>query len=104
MKIIHPSEVNLLRENPSVLCLDIRECFEYEAENLGWTNLPMEQVIAFLKQEEVSKDQKLLLLCNSGKRASALGNLLETEQAFLEVYIVEDGMQGWNRWIESKPR
>jgi rhodanese-related sulfurtransferase len=43
------------------------------------------------------------LLCNSGKRASALGNLLETEQAFLEVYIVEDGMQGWNRWIESKP-
>jgi rhodanese-related sulfurtransferase len=83
--------------------LDIRECFEYEAENLGWTNLPMEQVFAFLKQEEVSKDQKLLLLCNSGKRASALGNLLETEQAFLEVYIVEDGMQGWNRWIESKP-
>jgi rhodanese-related sulfurtransferase len=40
------------------------------------------------------------LLCQSGKRAQAAGNLIETELGFLEVIIVEQGIQGWQKEVD----
>jgi rhodanese-related sulfurtransferase len=42
----------------------------------------------------------LVLLCQSGKRAQATGNLIETELGFLEVIIVEQGIQGWKMEVD----
>lgn len=91
----------MLLQNPSVICFDVREAFEYEEINIGWQNVPMNEILEYLKKEKIPKEQTLLILCNSGKRASALGNLLETEGGFSDICIVEDGMQGWSHWIET---
>lgn len=104
MKMMHPSECTDLLADSSVLCIDVREHFEYEAENIGWLNVPMNQVLTYLQDQQIPNNRRVVLLCNSGKRASALGNLLETEAVFSDICIVEDGMQGWSRWIESQPR
>lgn len=102
MTILHPSECSTLQHDVSVLCIDVRENFEYVTENIGWKNVPMNEVFAFLKEEKIPKNRRILILCNSGKRASALGNLLETEGAYSDICVVEEGMQGWNGWIETQ--
>ncbi|MFM2037492.1 MAG: hypothetical protein RL432_431 [Bacteroidota bacterium] len=102
MKMLHPSECTDLLADSSVLCIDVRENFEYEAENLGWLNIPMNHVLSYLQEEQISNNRRIVLLCNTGKRASALGNLLETEGVFSDIWIVEEGMQGWSLWKESQ--
>jgi len=100
MKQLLAAECQLLSNSAEVLCLDIREFFEYEAVNIGWVNVPMAQVTAYLENEKISKDHEILLLCNTGKRACALANLLSTEAQFLKVYVVEDGLHGWKQWVD----
>jgi rhodanese-related sulfurtransferase len=102
VKILHPSECAALQYDNAILCIDVRENYEYEAENIAWKNVPMNEVFRFLADERISNNCKILIMCNTGKRASALGNLLETEGAFADICIVEDGMQGWKRWIENQ--
>lgn len=104
MKMLHPSECNDLLADSSALCIDVREIFEYDTENIGWLNVPMSQVLNYLQVEQIPNDRRIVLLCSSGKRASALGNLLETEAVFSNIWIVDEGMQGWIRWIETQHR
>jgi rhodanese-related sulfurtransferase len=42
-----------------------------------------------------------MLLCRSGKRAEAIGNLLEVEHGFEHIIIVENGMQGWQEEVDT---
>jgi len=104
MKMLHPSECTDLLADSSILCIDVRENFEYEADNIGWLNVPMNQVLTYLQEQQIPNTRRVVLLCTTGTRARALGNLLETESVFSDICIVEDGMRGWSHWIESQPR
>lgn len=85
-------------EKDSVLALDIREPYEYDHVNCGFNNVPMATLIEFLQEKD--RTIPLVLLCQSGKRAQAVGNLIETELGFSEVIIVEMGIQGWQMEVD----
>ena len=97
MKNISAKDANTLCQGEKWVCLDIRETYEYEAENIGWKNIPMAEVMNYLHQHKIALDVPILLLCNTGRRAAALGNLLHVEAGYTEVYVVEHGMEGWMR-------
>ena len=59
----------------------------------------MASLIEFLREKD--RTTPLVLLCQSGKRAQAAGNLMETELGFLEVIIVEQGLQGWQMELKE---
>jgi len=99
MKYWNASRCKELLEKGSVLALDIREPYEYQHVNCGFNNVPMATLIEFLQEKD--RSTPLLLLCQSGKRAQAAGNLIETELGFVEVIIVEQGLQGWQKEVDS---
>jgi sulfur-carrier protein adenylyltransferase/sulfurtransferase len=98
MKYWNASRCKELLEKGTVLALDIREPYEYQLVNCGFNNVPMASLIEFLKEKD--RSTPLVLLCQSGKRSQAAGNLIETELGFLEVIIVEQGIQGWQMEVD----
>jgi adenylyltransferase/sulfurtransferase len=48
--------------------------------------------------KEIPSDKKIIVMCQSGKRAEAVANLLETEFELNSVFIMEGGI---NAWIEK---
>ncbi len=73
--------------------IDIRENWEHAIYSIGIQHLPMAQLLEHLA--DFSKNESLILVCKSGKRAEALANLLETEHYFTNVAIVEGGITAW---------
>lgn len=98
MKCWNASRCKEFLEKETVLALDIREPYEYDHVNCGFNNVPMATLIEFLREK--NRTIPLVLLCQSGKRAQAAGNLIETELGFSEVIIVEMGIQGWQLEVD----
>lgn len=98
MKLWSAKKCKEYLEKDSVLALDIREPYEYHQANCGFTNIPMATLIDFLQEKD--RSTSLILLCQSGKRAIAAGNLIETELGFSDVIIVEHGIQGWQSDVD----
>lgn len=95
MKYISVSELNKHSENYYIV--DIRERYEYEFGNIGSVNIPMGEV--FKRLEELPKDKHIVFMCKSGKRASALVNLLITEFHLENCSIMEGGIEAWQQVI-----
>ncbi len=97
MKWITPIELKTRLEDFQVI--DVREAYEYQFANLGFTNVPMADVCNFLKENTL--EQPLLLICKSGGRASAVANFIETELKLTEVFVLEGGLQNWVDTVDS---
>jgi len=98
MKCWNASQCKELLEKENVRALDIREPYEYHHVNCGFINIPMATLIDFLQEKD--RSTPLILLCQSGKRAQAAGNLIETELGFTQVIIIEQGIQGWQMEVD----
>lgn len=97
MKIISAIEVS---ENlDSYFIIDIREPYEYSFSNIRTVNIPMAEVCQHL--DELPKDKPLVLMCKSGNRAAALGNLLSVDYGLSNVYVMEGGITAWKEQVDS---
>jgi rhodanese-related sulfurtransferase len=100
MKILKASSCfELMKSSPEIQCIDVREPYEYEFGNCGFQNIPMETLRH--KADLLNKNLHTILICRSGKRAEAIGNLLEVEHGFEFIIIVENGILGWQDEIDS---
>jgi rhodanese-related sulfurtransferase len=96
MNCISPLEVS---KNPETyFILDIREPYEYEFVNIQTINIPMSEVCQRL--QELPKDKTIVLMCQSGNRASALGNLLEVEFCITNILVMEGGIKAWKEQVD----
>ncbi|GIH72602.1 rhodanese-like domain-containing protein [Sphaerimonospora thailandensis] len=88
----------LIASNPDVLVVDVRTAAEFETAHIdGAINLPLDQVDAHLRQIVADAGGRLLLICQSGNRATqAQKSLCE---AGLPGTVVLSG--GMNSWITS---
>ncbi len=82
-----------LDSKANLFLLDIRENYEREAVSIPSKHIPMDEVCAHLVEFPV--DQQVILMCNSGKRAEALANLLETEFNQSNLVVLEGGIAAW---------
>lgn len=69
--------------------IDIREPYETADSKLTCEYIPMDQLIA--SPEKLANNIQHVIMCNSGKRAEAVVNLLETEHQINNLIILEGG-------------
>ena len=77
MELISPENCKLAIEKNEALIVDVRENYEYANCNIGFLHIPMGEINERVK--EIPSDKKIIVMCQSGKRAEAVANLLETE-------------------------
>lgn len=82
-----------LDSNTNLFLLDIRENYEREAASIPSKHIPMDEVCGHLN--DFPTDQTIVLMCNSGKRAEALANLLETEFNQSNLVVLDGGISAW---------
>jgi len=96
MQFITPIEVS--RNKTAYFIVDIRERYEFDFGNIGCLNIPMDEFCS--RVSELPENQQIVLMCKSGKRATALGNLLSIDFNKSDILVLEGGIQAWKNTIE----
>ena len=89
-----------LNNNESVSIIDIREQYELDICKIDAVHIPVADV-----QERINElplDIPVVILCRSGKRASALGNLLIAEHEMKNIFVLEGGILAWIKDVDNK--
>lgn len=84
----------------NVKILDVRETYEFNICNIDTLNIPMAEIEA--RVDEIPRNKNVAVLCKSGKRATAVANLLATEYGFDSLSVVEGGIEEWITKIDNK--
>jgi rhodanese-related sulfurtransferase len=98
MKMLSPKAVLESLEGQNSCCLiDIREPYELLNCKIDCPSVPM--AIFAQAYPAYQHYEQVVLMCQSGKRAEALANFMETEFAAQNIFILEGGI---NALIEQK--
>mgnify|MGYP003676983682 CR=1 FL=1 len=73
MQTISPSELKAVMNNSDIQIIDVREPYEFEDNNIGGINIPLDEVLSSVDKIDTSK--KVVFCCQSGKRSSAIISL-----------------------------
>lgn len=85
----------LLDTNPDVLLVDVRTPGEYETAHIADAiNLPLDQVDAHLEQVVRDAGGKLVLICQSGNRATRCQTKLAAA-GLTDTAVMSGGMAAW---------
>lgn len=94
MNTICPKECKHKMEvDDSVHVIDIREDFEYDFCNIGCKNIPMQTLLD--TSDDLDSSNTYILMCQTGKRAHALANLLKCEKGLQNIIVMEGGIENW---------
>lgn len=99
MEFISPENCKLAIEKNEALIVDVRENYEYSNCNIGFLHIPMGEISE--RVNEIPKEKKIIVMCQSGRRAEAVANLLETEYKMHSIYIMEGGINAWKEQIDQ---
>ena len=71
--------------------IDVRETYEYEADNIGATLIPLGDLPYNLDEIEDLQNEEVIVICRSGKRSGMAQQILE-ENGFTNVRNMIGGM------------
>ena len=90
---LQPSDVEVLRDNPNVVIIDVREQYEYDDGHIPEANLiPLGTIPNRI--DELPTDKTVIAVCRSGNRSSQATEFLR-QQGFDNVHNMEGGMNAW---------
>lgn len=99
MRYIDPKSCKeRLSKEDNLIVIDVREDYEYQHCNTGFTHIPMGEIS--LRHDEINSSKDVVIMCQSGRRAEAVVNLLETEFHFPQVFVMEGGILGWIEHVD----
>jgi rhodanese-related sulfurtransferase len=75
--------------------IDVREDYEYEADNLGGLLIPLGDIMYRIDELEDLRAQEVLIHCRSGKRSETAQKYLQS-QGFSNVRNVIGGILAYN--------
>lgn len=79
--------------------IDVREEHEYENANINGLLIPMGEIES--RNNEISKDKKVIIQCRSGARSANVIELLEQNFGYTNLYNLEGGIMAWAREIDD---
>jgi rhodanese-related sulfurtransferase len=82
-----------ISNNDNIQIIDIREDYEFEENNIGGTNIPMENMLNSLDQIDISK--QVIICCRTGKRSAAMIHTIERKLSLENIYSLEGGVFGF---------
>ena len=97
---------DMLDNNPQELdawqVVDVREPWELERasirhERFCCSAIPMATIP--LRQSELQRDKKLLIMCRTGGRSMQVANFL-VQNGFQQVYNLQGGITAWSREVD----
>lgn len=101
MKYITPEQLAIdLKNQKSLILLDIRENYEYEVCNIQSLHIPMADIP--VKGIELKPDDRTVVICRTGSRASAVANYLEANFGFQNVEVLEGGILAYAERIDKE--
>ncbi|MEO3859606.1 rhodanese-like domain-containing protein [Acrocarpospora sp. B8E8] len=90
-----PSARALISANPDVLVVDVRTPGEFASAHIpGAINLPLDQVDRHLRRIVSDAGGTMLLICQSGSRATQARTAL-TREGLAGVVVLDGGMNAW---------
>jgi len=91
MKILSPEAALIaLQESTKCLLVDIREPYELLNCKIDCLAIPMASFAA--KYPSLHSYEQIILMCQSGKRAEALANYIETEFNATNICVLDGGI------------
>jgi len=94
MNTITAEELKIkLNNHDNIQIIDIREDYEFEENNIGGTNIPMESVLNSLDKIDTSK--QVIICCRTGKRSAAMTHTIERKLNLKNIYSLEGGVFGY---------
>lgn len=82
-----------LQESSKCLLIDIREPYELLNCKIDCLSIPMASFAA--KYPSLQSYEQIILMCQSGKRAEALANYIDTEFNAMNIYVLDGGINAW---------
>lgn len=93
MNTITAEELKAKINSINIQIIDIREDYEFEDNNIGGTNIPMDNVFSSLDQIDTTK--QVIICCKSGKRSAAMIHSLERKLSMKNIYSLSGGVYGY---------
>ena len=82
-----------LKQRKNKQFIDVRTAGEFKANHIkGFKNIPLQELNK--KASDLSKDQEVILICQSGMRSNQAGKILK-KMGFNHVVNVKGGMNAW---------
>ncbi len=92
-------------EDEQPIIIDVRETMELEIADFPYTDvhIPMSKVSIDYVFSKLSKykGKKIVVLCHMGIRSYNFGTFLLDNKFVQEVWNLEDGIDGWSKYIDS---
>jgi rhodanese-related sulfurtransferase len=76
--------------NDDFQLIDVREDYEFEDNNIGGINIPLENMLA--SSDQIDRDKQVIICCKSGKRSAAIILALERKMNINNLYSLEGGV------------
>ena len=83
----------MIGQKEDVLIIDVRESYEFEDENIGGINIPLDTLLE--KRHEIPSEKKVIFCCRTGKRSSAMAHTLERKFGLSNIYTLKDGLDSY---------
>lgn len=85
-------EINLeqLKNFKDSEIVDVREKIEFSEYNRGGRNIPAHEINTFI--EELSQEDKLVVICSNGFRSSIVARVLEKKLATIPIFHLTEGI------------
>ena len=87
-------------EQGEFLMIDIREPHEWVSDLGHIADSKLQPLASFFQEgfdDDVSKEQSILLICRSGRRSAHAATVAVQEWGYQKVYNLRGGMIAWNR-------
>lgn len=96
MKQITPDQLAaLLKEQPGLQLIDVREVYEHDAFNIGGKLIPLGDV---LKQADtIDKEKPVVLYCRMGVRSQIAIQRLQQKFPFNNLVNLQGGIEAWKK-------
>lgn len=89
-----------VKENKESFCIiDVREPYEFQKANIGSIHIPMADICSEIKQ--LPSDKTIVIMCQSGRRAEAVANLLAADYKMENVAVMEGGINAWKEQVDQ---
>ncbi|MBK8502125.1 MAG: molybdopterin-synthase adenylyltransferase MoeB [Saprospiraceae bacterium] len=89
----------LMISNSNFQLIDVREPYEYAIVDLGGIKLPEKEIDNHIDQ--ISKDQKVVIYCRSGKRSADVISRLQTAYPFTNLFNLTGGVLAYIDQVDS---
>ena len=92
MNIITAQELkSKIDNNERFQLIDVREDYEFEENNIGGINIPLEKV--FQSIGKIEQEQQVIFYCRTGNRSKAIIHTLERKLKLTNLFSLEGGIE-----------